>query len=99
MGLLAFFTKQAPSAPPPVLLPTGSFTIDRSGRIVSSTLKASVPTAMALEIGRTVLATFNSAKEAQLNFTEFTVTYAGFKITAREAKGWIIVFLSPRGLS
>jgi len=98
MGLLSFFTKGGASSPPPVVLPTGSFTVDRSGRVVSSTLTASFPTALALEIGKATLAAFSAAKEAQINFSELTATYAGFKITAREVKGGILIFLAPRNL-
>ena len=99
MGLLNFFSKSTPAPPPPVVLPTGSFTVDRSGRIVSSTLSASFPKAYALEIGQATLSAFTAAKEAQINFTELTVGYAGFKITAREVKGGVLIFLAPRSLA
>ena len=41
MGLLSFFSK--PAAQTLVRLPTGSFTVDPSGRIVASTLPQTFP--------------------------------------------------------
>lgn len=97
MGLLNLFSKRAASTPRPVGLPSGSFTVNASGRLVSSTLPRGFPQPLIEEIARVVLATFSSALQAQLHLTEFTVHYAALKITAREMGGGAIVFLAPRG--
>jgi hypothetical protein len=99
MGLLNLFSKRADSTPGPVALPSGSFTINASGRLVCSTLPRGFPEPLIGEIARVVLVTFSSALEAQLRLTEFTVHYAALKITAREMGGGAIVFLAPRGLA
>jgi hypothetical protein len=96
MGLLTNINK----APKPELkrLPTGTFTIDADGRIVSSTVPSRVPEAQMRDIGRQVLAIFEEARNASLQFSELVVQYAAFKITARQMRGGAIIFLSPRTL-
>ena len=91
MGLL---TKKAPRGPQP--LPTGSFTVDAQGRIVSSTVPQSVPSALVREIGQSVVAVFQGARKANVSFSEMVVQYATFKITAREMRGGAIIFLAPK---
>ena len=54
-----------------------------SGRIVSSTVPSRVPGAQMRDIGRQVLAIFEGARKANLQFSELVVQYAAFKITAR----------------
>lgn len=91
--LKSFFRDKATE---PLPLPSGTFTIDRNGRIVTSTLQASFPEKQALEIGRSVLDTFRNAQAAEVVLTEITVHYASLKLTARELRGGAIVFLAPR---
>lgn len=76
--------------------PTGTFTVDANCRIVSSTVPRTVPDAQVRDIGRHILAIFSGAQQANLQFGELVVHYAGFKITAREMRGGAIVFLSPK---
>jgi hypothetical protein len=96
MGLLTKYNK--PPKPELKRLPTGTFTIDADCRIVSSTVPSRVPEAQVRDIGRQVLAIFESARNASLPFAELVVQYAAFKITARQMRGGAIIFLSPRAL-
>jgi hypothetical protein len=96
MGFLTKFSK--PPKPELKRLPAGTFTIDADCRIVSSTVPGSVPDAQVRDIGRQILAIFQSARHANLQFSELIVQYAAYKVTAREMRGGAIVFLSPRAL-
>ncbi|HZM05213.1 MAG TPA: hypothetical protein VFC44_19625 [Candidatus Saccharimonadales bacterium] len=95
---MGFLNKSKPGRPELRRLPTGTFTVDADGRIVSSTVPHWVPDAQIKEIGRQILAVFNGARTANLQFSEMIVQYAAFKITAREMRGGAIVFLVPRAL-
>jgi hypothetical protein len=79
-------------------LPSGTFTMDPSGGIVSSTLPQSFPPARIKEIGRCVMHAFANAKKARLPLTEIHVHYSTLKITAREMRGSAVVFVSPQTL-
>jgi hypothetical protein len=83
---------------PPARLPSGCFTVDRSGRVVVSTVSSSVPATTVQEIGRTALDTFRDAQAAQLPLAELVVHFGALKIVARELRGGAIVFLSPKNL-
>ena len=96
MGLLSLFTR----APAQLLpLPHGSFTVDREGRVLASTLPFSYPAAFAQDIAIEVLAVFRSAKAARLPLSELTIRYSSLKLTARELHGGAIIFLNPQTLS
>jgi len=97
MGLLSLFSK--PVAPTLLRLPSGSFTIDRSGRVVVSTLPSSFPAELVAEIGERILSTFRDAQSAQLPLDELVVYYPALKITARELRGGAIVYLAPQTLA
>jgi hypothetical protein len=79
-------------------LPSGTFTVDARGEIVSSTVPQWVPEAQVREIAREILAVFKAAAAARLQFSEMKVQYEAFKITAREMRGGAMIFLSPRKL-
>jgi hypothetical protein len=91
--LKSIFRSEAASTP--MSLPSGTFTIDRTGRIVTSTLSNNFPEKLALEIGRAVIDTFRKAQAAEVVLTEVTVNFAALKLTARELRGGAIVFLAP----
>ena len=93
MGLLDFFNKPAPSL---LRLPSGSFTIDRKGAVLVSTVASSFPQELIDQISSRILALFQSATEAQLPLSQIVIHYTSLKITARELRGGAIVFLSPR---
>lgn len=77
-------------------LPSGAFTVDAQGNLVSSTVPQWVPEALVIQIGQQVLAVFKGAAGVRLPFSELRVQYEAFRITAREMRGGAIVFLSPR---
>jgi hypothetical protein len=80
-------------------LPSGSFTMDAQGKIMTSTLPQSFPESRMREIGQHVLRTFRVAREAQLPLAEVIIHYATLKLLARELRGGAIVFLMPQNLN
>jgi hypothetical protein len=97
MGILGFLSKSG--AVTLRRLPAGSFTIDRTGRVLASTLPQSFPLTVIQEVGERVLSTFRSAESAHLPLSEVSAEYSALKLTARELRGGAIVFLTPRGLT
>jgi len=91
MGLVNMKTPRGPQP-----LPTGTFTVDAQGRVVSSTVPQAVPAAVVREIGQCIVAVFQGARKANVSFSEMVAQYATFKITAREMRGGAIIFLSPK---
>jgi hypothetical protein len=96
MGFLKLFSR-----PPlmPMRLPSGCFTVDRTGEIVASTVPQAFSPMLVREIADAVLKTFRGAQEVQMPFTELSVRYASFKIVARELRGGAIVFLTPQTIA
>ena len=97
MGLLSLFGKSASVAL--MRLPSGTFTLDRSGRILASTLPQNFPSALVEHIGEVVLSTFRSAQSANIPLSEMVAEFSALKMTARELRGGAIVFLTPRGFA
>ncbi len=97
MGFLKGILKTAPRQP--ARLPTGSFTVNQEGRVVTYTLPQSFPAARMVEIGRQVLAFFRGARDAHVTVGELVVIYPALKLTARELRGGAIVFLAPQSLN
>lgn len=93
MGILNLFS--SPGASELLRLPSGSFTVDRTGGVIASTSPRNFPPQLVAQIGRTVLTTFQSAHEANWPQSELTVEYAALKVTARELRGGAIIFLAP----
>jgi hypothetical protein len=93
MGLMNMFSKPAAVLMP---LPRGSFTVDREGRVIASTLPQSFPAEFAEEIGLDVVTTFRDAQAARIVLREIIVRYANLKLTARELRGGAIIFLAPQ---
>jgi hypothetical protein len=93
MGFLNLFSKAAPTL---LRLPSGSFTVDREGKVLVRTLPSSYPTVLVEEIGEQMIAAFREATAAQLPLSEIVVNYSSMKITARELRGGVIVFLSAK---
>lgn len=96
MGILNMFAKPASMLMP---LPRGSFTVDKDGRVLASTLPQSFPEEFAEQIGVEVLGTFRSAQTARISLHELIVRYSNLKLTARELRGGAIIFLVPQTLS
>jgi hypothetical protein len=98
MGFLKFFSRAKPT-PGLIRVPSGSFTMDRQGKIITSTLPQAFPQALVREIGQQVLTCFRNAQTAELALTEVTIHYAALKLLARELRGGAIVFLMPQALN
>jgi hypothetical protein len=94
MGFLNLFKARAEFPAP---LPSGSFTVDRSGEVLSSTIASSFPVQDLKHIAAVVLRTFRDAEHAEMSFTEFAVNFGALTLKARELRGGAIIFLSPRG--
>jgi hypothetical protein len=92
MGLLNLFAKARPALQ---RLPAGSMTVDRDGQIVTSTVSSSYPVDVLEEIADEVLRMFRESRQAHLPLTEFRIHFASLQITAREARGGAIIFLTP----
>jgi hypothetical protein len=94
MGILKLFS----SEPDAKLskLPSGSFTVDASGRVLTSTLPRWFSAELTVEISQEVLASFRAAQKAHLPLSELVLHYASIRITARELRGGAIVFVAPQ---
>ena len=77
-------------------LPTGTITVDRAGRIVTSTVSSAYPKKLLQDIGRDVLALFSEARVAQMPLAEVSLHFGSLRITARELRGGAIIFLFPQ---
>ena len=93
MGLLSFFSKPSPTTL--LRLPSGSFTMDRDGQIVVSTLPTSFPTGVLNDMGRSVIEAFADARKAGLYLEKLVLQFGSLKVSARELSGGAIVFFSP----
>jgi hypothetical protein len=91
MGFLSFFSK---TAKPLLQLHSGSFSMDRSGRVLAATLPSSFPRDLVEDIGQCIAETFREAHTIQLPLDELVIYYPGLRITAREMRGGAMVFLS-----
>ena len=97
MGLLSLFSR--PSRKALVHLPAGSFTLDREGNVMTSTLPRSFPEEYVREIGKQVLACFRGAERAQMPLAEIILHFSALKILARELRGGAMIFLMPQSLN
>jgi hypothetical protein len=79
-------------------LPSGTFTLDRDGKVVVSTLPRGFPEAQMREIGERVLEFFRNAQTAQMPLQELNVYYPSLKVTARNLRGGALIFLLPQSL-
>lgn len=95
MGLLNIFSK-SDEQPKLEKLPSGSFTMDRTGKIVASTLPGSYPEASVQAIGSLLLSIFQSAQKVNIPLREISLNYAAVKIKAKELRGGAMIFLTPR---
>ena len=93
MGLLNFFAKSNPVALQ--RLPTGSFTMDRHGQLIVSTLPSTFPEAVLHELGHSLLGAFAEARKAGLHLEQLVLRFGSLKVSARDLSGGAIVFFSP----
>ena len=98
MGLLSFFSRPADTS---VLmrLPSGSFTVDKTGRVLVSTLASSFPEKLVSDIATQVLDTFRETANTQLALNEIVIHFPTLKIVARELRGGALIFLVPINLA
>ena len=77
-------------------LPAGTITVDRQGRVVTSTVSSAFPQSLLQAIGRDVLELFREARAAQMPLAEVSLHFGSLRITARELRGGAIIFLFPQ---
>jgi len=94
MGLLNIF--RAKDGDARTVLPAGSFTIDRNGKIIASTITSLFPEDNLKEISTAVIGSFANARNAGLALTELTIRLGAMNIRAVEMRGGAMIFLSPR---
>jgi hypothetical protein len=92
MGLLNLFAKS-----PPVVarLPAGTLSVDRNGRILTTTVSSEFEPELLQLIADQVLRLFREARAAQTPLTELRLRFASLLITAREMRGGVLIFLKP----
>lgn len=94
MGFVTqFFIK--PFKHPLVQPPSGSFLIDRTGRIFSSTLPPNYSQERVKTIGQKVLTMFRHANEVNVHLREIFVQYETFKLKAKNLPSGALVSLIP----
>jgi len=93
MGLLNLFSKDSPGLQ---ILPSGSLSVDRNGKVLASTVSSIIPGETINQISQAVLRLFRGSREAQVPLTELTLQFASLKITARELRGGAMIFLTPK---
>jgi len=93
MGILNWFSRSGPSAQK---LVAGSFTVDRSGRVLTTTVgSGGYPRGLLDAAGREVLSLFREARAVRMPLAELDLHFASLRIKAREMQGGAIIFLSP----
>ena len=92
MGILNWFSKSEPVVQK---VPAGSFTVDRHGRVMTTTVGSEYPQRLLDDTAREVLTLFREARTAQMPMTGLDLHFAGLHIKAREMQGGAIIFLSP----
>ena len=96
MGFLGLFEATAKT---PLRIPTGCFSLDAEGKLISSTLPVTFPPEVIEEIGSAILQTFQEAHQRGLGLMEISVNYASLRITARDLHGGALIFLNPLMMS
>lgn len=93
MGFLNLFSQSSPAVQ---RLPAGTMSVDRSGRILVTTVSSTCPPALLQEIAHHILRLFRKADAAHMSFSELTLHFASLKLVARELHGGAIVYLTPK---
>jgi hypothetical protein len=95
MGILKRFARPAPVVR---RLPAGSFTVDRHGKVMTTTVGSEYPQWLLDDTARELLSLFREARAARMPLTGLDLNFAGLHITAREMQGGAIIFLSPQNM-
>ncbi len=93
MGILNWFAKSEPAIQQ---LPSGSFTVDRHGNVITTTVGSGCSQRLLDAIAREVLSLFHEARAAQMPLTGLDMNFASLHITAREMQGGALIFISPQ---
>ena len=93
MGILNWFSKFWPDFQK---MPAGSFTVDRHGNVLTTTVGNGFSQRRLGDIGHEVLTLFRAARAAQMPLTGLELNFADLHITAQEMQGGAIIFLSPQ---
>ena len=89
-----WFSKSKPAAPK---LVAGSFTVDRQGRVMTTTVgSGAYPHGLLDDTAREVLSLFRAARAARMPLAGLDLHYAGLHIRAREMQSGAIIYLSPQ---
>jgi hypothetical protein len=94
MGLLKWFSSSRPTTVHK--LPSGSFTVDRHGNVMTGTVSADFPASLLRDLAKEILSIFREARAAQMPLAEVSLDFAGLQISARDMQGGAIIFLSPK---
>ena len=86
-----FFIK--PAKPTLLRVPCGSFTVSRTGQVMTSTLPQAFANAHVRAISEHVLAAFRLAKAAEIPLTELVISYTALKVVARDLRNSVVVFI------
>lgn len=93
MGLLKWFSSSRPTVHN---LPSGSFTVDRHGKVMSTTVGNDFSASLLADIAREIQSLFHAARAAQMPMSEVSLDFAGLQVSARDMQGGAIIFLSPK---
>ena len=93
MGLLNRPAKS--TSPTPGVMPSGSFTVDRNGRILTSTIRSGVAPETLDRVAQTVLEAMRAAQEGASPLQELAVQFTNMTLKARDLRGGAIIFLTP----
>jgi hypothetical protein len=93
MGFLKWFSSPRPTVHN---LPSGSFTVDRHGNVMSATVGTGFPASLLHEIAGEILSVFKEARSAQMPMAEVSLDFASLQVSARDMQGGAIIFLSPK---
>jgi hypothetical protein len=77
-------------------LPAGTITVDRQGKVITSTVSSAFPDSLLQGIGRDVMDLFREARAAQAPMSEVSLHFGSLRITARELRAGAIIFLFPQ---
>ena len=77
------------------VIPSGSFTVDRNGRILTSTIRSGVPVEKLTLVARVVLDILHRAQESPVPAEEISVRFSSMNLEARDLRGGAIIFLTP----
>jgi hypothetical protein len=80
-------------------LPAGTVTVDRQGRIVTSTVSSAFSVPLVHAIASDVLELFREARAGQMPLSEVSLHFSSLRITARELRGGAVIFMFPQTAS